>query len=1743
MEEPATPSGEEPVKRPQSSDKQSSVNSVESSKRVLKTTKPTISPTSKLLAPTGSVKKRAEPRSSSDSSSNVIRPTVTAASQSSSSVPGVRRNSIGGVPEKKTVSAVKALNGASDPSARKRTNAVSDPTRRSLPELRRSSLSSGATKRMTPTLSETRKSVSVSSTSKSLRTPTSSDASKPESLKKSLVKPTLSASSTRRVSSTSLDSTGSSASRKTVSKVSSPSARSPSVSSALRSGSLSTSVDRSSSLSGRRRSGTPDSRDSRFIVLPQVDVKAGDDVRLDLRGHRVRNLNAGGLNLSATLEFVYLRDNLLSTLEGIEILTRVKVLDLSFNEFKGPGFEPLGNCKFLQQLYLAGNQITSLGSLPQLPNLEFLSVAQNKLKSLSMASQPRLQVLAASKNKIATLKGFPHLPVLEHLRVEENPILKMPHLEAASILLVGRMLKKFNDRDLSREEVAIAKRYPSWTALCIRNGWELCRPEAAADSTFRFLFEQWKNDFPPGYLLKDASVDHPSEEDACHCHFAFVQDDTTDVDQELVLRYQWFVGERALSEFSAIPDATNEVYWPKNEDIGKFLKVECTPILGETEYPAVFAISARVSRGSGIPKVVNLEVRGELVEGNTIKGYAEIAWCGGTPGKGVASWLRRKWNSSPVVIAGAEDEEYRLTIDDIGSSLVFMYTPVTKGGAKGEPQYKYTDFVKAAPPSVSNVKIVGDVVEGNVIKGVGEYFGGREGPSKFEWLRENKETGDFALVSTGTSEYTLTKEDIGRRLAFVYIPINFEGHEGESMSTVSHPVKQAPPKVKNVKVIGDLRESSKITVTGVVTGGTESSSRVQWFKTSSPTFVGEDTLDALSTSKIAKAFRIPLGAVGYFIVAKYTPMTSDGESGEPAFAITERAIETLPPSLNFLSITGDYTEGEILTASYGYIGGHEGKSVYNWYLHEVETDPGTLIPEGSGVLQYRVTRDAIGKFISFECVPVRDDAIVGEPRTCMGQERIRPASPRVLSLQIVGAAVEGTALSIEKKYWGGEEGDSIFRWFRTCSDGTQSEIRGATSATYMLSFDDIGCFVSVSCEPVRSDWARGPIVLSEQTGPIIPGPPSCQSLQFLGSMMEGQRLSFVASYSGGERGNCSVEWFRVKSNGVREKLIADEYVDLTLEDVGKCIQLVYMPVRKDGVKGSPRSIMSDVIAPADPVGLELVIPSCFEATEVVPQKTYFGGQEGSGEHIWYRTRNKLYGSALMDISKASDDVSTCSKTFTYTPSLEDVGAYLALDWLPTRADGKCGKALVAISNSPVNPAPPVVSDVQAKEVSSGVYCGEGKYFGGYEGSSLFSWYRETDEGSIILIDGANSRTYEVTDTDYNCRLLFGYTPVRSDSVVGELKLSDPTDIILPELPKVEMLALTGKAMEGDVLTAVEVIPKSEKQQHVWSKYKKDVRYQWFRSSLTGDRNSFESMPSQRSCSYKLRFEDIGHCLRCECIVTDVFGRSSEPVYAETAAVLPGIPRIDKLDIEGRGFHTNLYAVRGTYSGGKEGKSKIQWLRSMVGSPDLISIPGEVGRMYEANVDDVGYRLVAIYTPVREDGVEGQPVSASTEPIAVEPDVHKEVKQKLDLGAVKFEAHGGWEFPFLNFFLFVAEVNACQSHWCLALCNKDRSSNKIPGEGTLERRSLEVNRKRVKVVKPGSKTSFPTTEIRGSYAPPFHVEVFRNDQHRLKIVVDSESEVDLMVHSRHMRDIIVLVIRGFAQRFNSTSLNSLLKIET
>lgn len=285
MEEPLAQPDEDPVEKPQIPEKLATTTTTTTSetvKKVAKAVKPA-------AAATGSVRKRLDSKmgpgsgSGLGSTSSVMKPTLSASLKTANAVPAAaRRNSTGGLPEKRQSNAGSV--------AGRKTSTVSglEPVRHPVPEPRRSSLPSVVNKASSTRSSVpvTRKSIPVSPVSRvSKTTPTGSNVSKQESVRRSLVKPALSASSTssasRRIASTSLDSSGSSGIRRSVSKLSSPSSsRSPAVSSGLRGGSLSMSLDRSASLSGRRKVGTrtPESRDSRFIVLPQVEVKAGDDV-------------------------------------------------------------------------------------------------------------------------------------------------------------------------------------------------------------------------------------------------------------------------------------------------------------------------------------------------------------------------------------------------------------------------------------------------------------------------------------------------------------------------------------------------------------------------------------------------------------------------------------------------------------------------------------------------------------------------------------------------------------------------------------------------------------------------------------------------------------------------------------------------------------------------------------------------------------------------------------------------------------------------------------------------------------------------------------------------------------------------------------------------------------------------------------------------------------------------------------------------------------------------------------------------------------------------------------------------------------------------------------------------------------------------------------------------------------------------------------------------------------------------
>lgn len=229
------------------------------------------------------------------------------------------------------------------------------------------------------------------------------------------------------------------------------------------------------------------------------------------------------------------------------------------------------------------------------------------------------------------------------------------------------------------------------------------------------------------------------------------------------------------------------------------------------------------------------------------------------------------------------------------------------------------------------------------------------------------------------------------------------------------------------------------------------------------------------------------------------------------------------------------------------------------------------------------------------------------------------------------------------------------------------------------------------------------------------------------------------------------------------------------------------------------------------------------------------------------------------------------------------------------------------------------------------------------------FYNQDGEASVILFTCLNSFSHLNSDS------LGRYTPVRSDSVVGELRLSGRTDIILPGNRKIlPPLSFCNFFICGsiNILRSFSIISLRDPEDSTALLCRKSSRGRdsdrrgdhprehrsaarleqiqgggqvsmvraspalrmtfpcsrpvnvfpnspllllmalsfRFIAAENGGAQSFEPLPSQRSCSYKLHLKDVGRCLKCECIAADVFGRSSEPVSAVTSPILPGYPR-------------------------------------------------------------------------------------------------------------------------------------------------------------------------------------------------------------------------------------------------------------
>ncbi|KAJ8749191.1 hypothetical protein K2173_018663 [Erythroxylum novogranatense] len=122
---------------------------------------------------------------------------------------------------------------------------------------------------------------------------------------------------------------------------------------------------------------------------------------LILSGNSIGRITTGALPRG--LHVLNLSKNNISTIEGLRDLTRLRVLDLSYNRILRIG-HGLASCSSLKELYLAGNKISEVEGLHRLLKLTVLDLRFNKVSTAKCLGQ-----LAANYNSLQaiSLEGNP----------------------------------------------------------------------------------------------------------------------------------------------------------------------------------------------------------------------------------------------------------------------------------------------------------------------------------------------------------------------------------------------------------------------------------------------------------------------------------------------------------------------------------------------------------------------------------------------------------------------------------------------------------------------------------------------------------------------------------------------------------------------------------------------------------------------------------------------------------------------------------------------------------------------------------------------------------------------------------------------------------------------------------------------------------------------------------------------------------------------------------------------------------------------------------------------------------------------------------------------------------------------------------------------------------------------------------------------------------------------------------------
>lgn len=196
-----------------------------------------------------------------------------------------------------------------------------------------------------------------------------------------------------------------------------------------------------------------DVSENRLSALPRELASLRELKTLKCGRNRVAEAEAGALQLPA-LQLLELPRNCLARVPPLP--ASLTTLDLSHNSLVTLPASSVAHLPALRTLVLAGNQLTALPSLVDLPKLDTLDVDDNALEALGddWSGTPGLRVLFARRNRLTAAGLRPSLfqdTLLDRMELEGNPMTRAQLMAApASDLFLDRRRKRV-DRALKAD--------------------------------------------------------------------------------------------------------------------------------------------------------------------------------------------------------------------------------------------------------------------------------------------------------------------------------------------------------------------------------------------------------------------------------------------------------------------------------------------------------------------------------------------------------------------------------------------------------------------------------------------------------------------------------------------------------------------------------------------------------------------------------------------------------------------------------------------------------------------------------------------------------------------------------------------------------------------------------------------------------------------------------------------------------------------------------------------------------------------------------------------------------------------------------------------------------------------------------------------------------------------------------------------------------------------------------------------